>query len=72
MRCEGHRPFRTKVTIVGAVRPVGFSETALVCGSKGCREPAHIWLEADEMASYKDGERIFECFTGSAMKVRAE
>lgn len=69
MRCEGHRPFRTRVTIVGAVKPVGFPTTALVCGSNGCVEPALIWLEADEMASYRQGERIFECLTGSAMKV---
>lgn len=72
MRCEAHRPFRTKIAIAGAVRPLGYPETALICGSEGCREPAYIWLETDEMAAYEAGERVFECFTGSAMKVRAE
>lgn len=70
MRCPDHKPRRTTRDYAGNVEPVGFPETALVCGSKYCREPALIWLEANEMSAYATGERIFQAFTAS-MKVKA-
>lgn len=70
MRCRGHSPTRAKRDYVAAVEPVGYPNTALVCGSVRCREPALIWLERDEKAAFDVGERIFQAFT-STMKVRA-
>jgi hypothetical protein len=70
MRCPAHVPKRTTRAYAGAVEPVGYPETALVCGSVSCREPALIWLEAGEREEYDSGERIFKAFT-SSMKVRA-
>jgi hypothetical protein len=52
------------------VRPVGFPNTALICGSTYCEEPALVWLERHEKAAYDRGERIFKAFTAT-MKVRA-
>lgn len=71
MRCPAHVPRRTMREYAGAIEPVGYPDTALVCGSKHCREPALIWLERHEKAEYDAGERIFEAFT-SSMKVRAK
>lgn len=71
MRCREHTPKRTTRDYAGAVEPVGFPDTALVCGSKHCRESALIWLERHEKVSYDAGERVFEAFTPS-MKVRAK
>jgi hypothetical protein len=71
MRCAAHAPKRTMREYAGTVEPVGYPATALVCGSKHCREPALIWLERGEKANYDTGERIFEAFT-SSMKVRAQ
>ena len=71
MRCRDHAPKRTTRDYAGAVEPVGFPETALVCGSKHCRGPALIWLERHEQADYDTGERVFKAFT-STMKVRAK
>lgn len=71
MRCAEHLPKRATRDYVGAVEPVGFPDTALVCGSKHCRAPALIWLERHEKEQYDAGERVFEAFTPS-MKVRAK
>jgi hypothetical protein len=71
MRCKDHAPRRATRDYVGVVEPVGYPETALVCGSKHCRAPALIWLERHEKADYDAGERVFEAFTAT-MKVRAK
>lgn len=69
MRCETHPPVRAKRSYVRNVEPLGYPETALICGSVKCRHPAKVWLETAEAARYDDGERIFESFTAT-MKVR--
>lgn len=71
MRCRGHVPKRTTRDYVAMVEPVGYPETALVCGSKHCREPALIWLERHEKVEFDAGERVFKAFTAT-MKVRAK
>ena len=52
------------------MRPVGYPNTALICGSTYCEEPALVWLERHEKAAYDRDERIFKAFTAT-MKVRA-
>lgn len=71
MRCPEHAPRRTKRTYARSVEPLGYPETALVCGSAHCREPALIWLETPELRDFDMGERVFCAFTQS-MKVRAK
>ena len=71
MRCLSRAPKRTTREYAGSVEPVGYPDTALICGSKHCREPALIWLEIHEKDQFDKGERIFEAFT-SSMKVRAK
>ncbi len=70
MRCKAHEPKRAQHSYVAAVEPLGYPETALICGSSKCTVPAFIWLETDEKAAYDLGERVFRSFTAT-MKVRA-
>ena len=70
MRCAEHEPQKTKREYAGSVKPFGYPETALVCGSSSCENPALIWLERDERTEYEKGIRIFKSFTAT-MKVRA-
>ena len=71
MRCEAHHPKGRKRNYVASVPPIGYPETALVCGSTACNAPAFIWLEDHEKALYDRGERVFKAFTDT-MKVRAK
>jgi hypothetical protein len=48
IRCRAHAPHGRAPEYLAAVKPVGFPETALVCGSEHCDEPAFIWLEGAE------------------------
>jgi len=70
MRCEAHKPHGRTRNYVASVKPVGYPETVLVCGSTNCNAPAFIWLEEAEAAEYKRGMRVFKSFTDT-MKVRA-
>ena len=71
MRCEVHQPKGRTKRYIAAVRPVGYPDTALICGSISCDAAALIWLEADEKTAYDRGQRVFNAFAGSMMKVRA-
>ncbi len=69
VRCEAHRPKGRTRNYVTNVKPVGYPETAMVCGSKTCVAPGLVWLEDGEYAEYERGERIFRSFTNT-MKMR--
>lgn len=70
VRCEdcGKPRGRTR-KYIKSVEPVGFPETAAVCGSRSCGNPGLVWLEAHEWRLYGQGERVFELPTG-ASKIR--
>lgn len=70
MRCRDHPPLRAQRAYVNTVEPVGYPETALICGSVKCQKPTLIWLEVDEAHRYQAGERIFRSFTAT-MTVKA-
>ncbi len=59
-RCiESHRwPKGLKREYIAYVFPVGYPNTALICGR--CDNPGAIWLEKTEEDAYQKGERIFE------------
>ena len=72
VRCKDHGKPKGKVrSYVDYVRPIGFPDTAAICGSVPCQNPGFIWLETHEMAAYERGERIFPV-PNNAIKVRAE
>jgi hypothetical protein len=70
-RCETHTPHGTKRRYIHSVRPVGYPDTAIICGSLSCFKPGLIWLEHDGAEAYRQGQRIFGAVTAS-MKMRAE
>jgi len=49
-----------KKDYVGYVKPVGYPDTALICGRPECSRPAVIWLDEEEVQNYRDGVRIFQ------------
>lgn len=53
------------------VKPVGYPETAAMCGRSGCEKPALIWLLENEYVRYEQGERVFD-FSSKAVRVRVE
>jgi hypothetical protein len=63
------KPAGRKQDYVAAAVPFGYLNTAAVCGSAGCEEPALIWLTGAEKAAFESGVRIFGLATHT-MKVR--
>ena len=45
-------------TYIGFVRPVGYPDTALVCGH--CDRPGVIWVNREEAEAYGHGQRVFQ------------
>jgi hypothetical protein len=71
VRCEHHgKPKGRSVNYVRYVKPVGWPETAAICGRSGCEQPGLIWLSEVESRSYDRGNHVFE-FNNASMKVRA-
>jgi len=57
-RCKYHSPPRgIKRTYVGFVLPVGYPDTALICGR--CDKPALIWLDEKDTDEFHNGNRVF-------------
>jgi hypothetical protein len=52
-----------------AVKPLGYPDTAAICGASGCDAPASVWLTTKEASAYQAGERVFGLPT-AAMKVK--
>lgn len=72
VRCQRHgRPEGRTRTYVQSVEPVGFPETAAICGRHECEEPGLIWLEPQEAAAYQVGQRVFHS-ESATMRVRAK
>jgi hypothetical protein len=71
VRCRMHAPESKVDHSLVAVRPAGFPNSALVCGSRVCDEPAYIWLDGAEKLDYDTGLRIFDA-SSAETKVRSE
>lgn len=51
------------------VEPIGFPNTASICGRKNCNTQGYIWLDSNEFQQFQNGERIFK-FPTAASKVK--
>ena len=49
--------------------PVSNPNSAVVCGARGCEQPARIWLTNEEQKEYLNGRRVF-AFATNSVKVR--
>jgi len=65
-RCERHTPTGTKRNYRAYALPIGFPETAAICGRVGCEESARVWLTNDDQVAFQKGQRIFNIRTHSA------
>ena len=72
VRCNscGQPVGRTK-SYIKAVEPIGYPETAAICGLHQCENPGLIWLDEDDASAYERGQRIFYGQT-SVMKAKAK
>ncbi|HEX9116306.1 MAG TPA: hypothetical protein VGA61_09580 [Anaerolineae bacterium] len=72
VRCYKHgNPVGRTNQYVMHVRPLGYPETAALCGRRGCAEPGLVWLTVEEEFAYLKGERVFD-LPVAAIKVRVE
>lgn len=65
VRCEIH-PVQlrfTKNKYFRRVRPIGYPDTACICGHLGCKLPGLVWLTKDEVKDFNNGNRYFEVKT---------
>jgi len=60
-RClaEHARPSGRSADYVAYVEPVGYPETSVVCGRRGCERPGVIWMTESEVSEYGQGQRVF-------------
>ena len=65
-RCDKHTPEGVKYDYAAYALPMGYPDTAAICGRVGCEEPARVWLTKDDHAAFKRGIRIFNIRTNSA------
>lgn len=72
-RClEKHKwPKGINKEYIAYVKPIGYPNTALICGRKGCENPAVIWLERNDIKNYHEGQRIFKGQT-NVLKMKAD
>jgi hypothetical protein len=45
-RCDKHTSDGTKHAYKAFALPLGYPETAAICGREGCEAPARLWLES--------------------------
>jgi hypothetical protein len=73
-RCDKHTPAGTRHAGIKYVYkawalPLGYPETAAICGREDCEGPARLWLTELECADHQRGVRIFGIRTNFA-KIR--
>ena len=57
-RCDKHTPTGIKHDYRAYALPIGYPETAAICGKLGCEEPARVWLTKNDHAAFKRGIRV--------------
>jgi hypothetical protein len=70
VRCERcGRPKGRSHTYVASVKPIGYPETAAICGSAWCEQPGLVWLDKEEKTQYERGQRVFS-IPSAAVKIK--
>lgn len=72
VRCKKHPPNGTKRNYVVSVQPLGYPDTAAVCGRTHCEEPGLFWMESEESNTYERGERVFLLANNMGTKIRVQ
>ena len=71
VRCEVHRVRLdlAKNTYTKRTEPLGYPNTAAICGIANCTRPGLVWLTDQEVDEFNKGERYFRVKTYT-VKVR--
>ena len=56
VRCDKHPSI---LAYTHKVTPLGYPNTAAICGRPGCFKPGRVLLKDHEWRRYEEGERIF-------------
>jgi hypothetical protein len=69
-RCREHPPQndRAAAPYTACALPVGYPQTAAICGRGDCRNAALLWLTDAEQETHATGNRIF-CLETKSIKV---
>ena len=71
-RClKYHSPPRSN-RYTAYVSPMGYPNTALICGISNCNEPGVIWLNKNESIAYQNDQRIFPGPNNNFTKMRVD
>ena len=71
-RCDKHTPTGIKHDYRAYALPIGYPETAAICGKMDCEEPARVWLTKADHAAFKRGIRVFNIRThGKIARIRS-
>jgi hypothetical protein len=72
VRCKScGKPSGITRNYVRSVKPVGYPETAAVCGNSSCTEPGLVWLDESDSKAYEAGERVVRV-PNNAVKIRVQ
>lgn len=71
VRCRQHQPQGRKEPYVVNVKPVGYPDTAAICGLQQWENPGLVWLRKAEYEACRSGGTVFEPHT-HAVKIRTE
>ena len=68
VRCHTHGNPRGRAgnAYVAAVQPIGYPETAAICGRPDCNNPGLLWLTREEQIAHARGQRVFDLSTNAA------
>lgn len=68
VRCpdHGNPEGRAGNVYVVSVQPLGYPNTAVVCGRPGCANSGLVWLTKEEQVAYAKGKRVFYLSTNAA------
>lgn len=72
VRCQDHPPRNTNYET--AVKPVGYPDTALVCGRNADNhtEPGWVYLRQEEYEEYQEGKRVFTLWGPDSSSIAAK
>jgi hypothetical protein len=73
VRCDKHiiNRRRAKNKYVRRVKPVGYPNTAVICGRKYCKRPGYVWLTDEDIKLIERGkDNLFPHFEMVKIKVQ--
>lgn len=74
VRCDTHgkpQGGNVQAKYVYAANPVGYPNTAALCGRTRCENPGRAWLTQAEYSAYQQGQRVFG-FNSNVINLKVE